>query len=196
MLWFTSDLHLGHNAIIKMQNRPFASVDEMNGALIHHINACVKPNDTLYLLGDVSHQLPADESNALIKRIHGKKILLLGNHDVTGNPESCQYDTALFKWVGPYLKINREGLNIVMMHYPLLAWQKAAAGAVMLHGHIHAGPAYNTANQQAGIRRYDVGVDANDYYPVSLEQIKTWVKNTPVSQDANPGYIPNVWQEN
>ena len=34
-----------------------------------------------------------------------------------------------------------------------------------MHGHIHAREEYNFQNKADGIRRYDVGVDANDYYP-------------------------------
>ena len=45
MIWFTSDLHLGHEAVIKMQDRPFADVREMDDALIHNINECVGGND-------------------------------------------------------------------------------------------------------------------------------------------------------
>ena len=81
MIWFTSDLHLGHEAVIRMQNRPFQNAEEMNNALIHNLNECVKPEDKLYILGDISHHITPEESNALIRRIHGKKFLLLGNHD-------------------------------------------------------------------------------------------------------------------
>ena len=44
-------------------------------------------------------------------------------------------------------------------------------GSIQLHGHIHAREEYNFQNKADGIRRYDVGVDANDYYPVSVKQI-------------------------
>ena len=40
-----------------------------------------------------------------------------------------------------------------------------------LHGHIHARADYNEANKSEGIRRYDVGVDANNFFPVSVRQI-------------------------
>ncbi|MCC6094419.1 MAG: hypothetical protein LIV24_05295 [Eubacterium sp.] len=78
MIWFTSDLHLGHEAVIRMQNRPFKDIREMNNALIHNLNECVKANDKLYILGDVSHHVSPEQSNSLIKRIHGRKYLLLG----------------------------------------------------------------------------------------------------------------------
>ena len=194
MIWFTSDLHLGHEAVIKMQDRPFADVREMDDALIHNINECVGDNDTLYILGDISHHISAEETNTLIKRIYGKKHRLLGNHDVTGEPEHCQYDESLFVSVGYYKKINAYNLKIIMMYFPMLSWSKATAGSVMLHGHIHSGPEYNEADMKAGIRRFDVGVDANNYYPVSTMQVKQWVAETPVSITSRENlYIPGVW---
>lgn len=33
MIWFTSDLHLGHRAVINFQDRPFGTVEEMNEAI-------------------------------------------------------------------------------------------------------------------------------------------------------------------
>lgn len=80
------------------------------------------------------------------------------------------------------------------MHFPMLSWPKATAGSVMLHGHIHSGPEYNEADMKAGIRRFDVGVDANNYYPVSIMQVKQWAAETPVSITSRENlYIPGVW---
>lgn len=195
MIWFTSDLHLGHNAVINMQHRPYKDAAEMNNALIHNINECVKKNDKLYILGDVSHHITPEETNELVSRINGRKYLLLGNHDVVGEPEICPYDASLFEFVGNYLKINDYGMNIIMMHYPMLTWPKVTAGSVMLHGHIHSDKSYNEANKRYGIRRYDVGVDANDYYPVSIETIKAFRDETPVSITSSKNlYIPGFWQ--
>ena len=46
----------------------------------------------------------------------------------------------------------------------------------MLHGHIHSDGKYNRDNMEAGIRRYDVGVDANGYMPVSIKQIEKFAR--------------------
>ena len=64
-----------------MQNRPFENIQEMNQILIQNYNAVVHKNDTVYILGDISHHLPMDRANELISRLNGKKILIKGNHD-------------------------------------------------------------------------------------------------------------------
>lgn len=43
---FTSDLHLGHRGIIKMQNRPFENVQEMNQVFCNY-NVVVHKNNTV-----------------------------------------------------------------------------------------------------------------------------------------------------
>ena len=48
MIWFTSDLHLGHRAAISMCDRPFEIIEEMNEILTQNFNSCVKKNDTVY----------------------------------------------------------------------------------------------------------------------------------------------------
>lgn len=81
MIYFTSDMHLGHVAIIHMCNRPFKNVEEMNKVLIRNFNSMVHKNDTVYLLGDVTHRVSLDEANELISKLNGHKILICGNHD-------------------------------------------------------------------------------------------------------------------
>ena len=73
-------IYLGHRGIISMQNRPFENIQEMNQILIQNYNAVVHKNDTVYILGDISHHLPMDRANELISRLNGKKILIKGNN--------------------------------------------------------------------------------------------------------------------
>lgn len=195
MIWFTSDLHLGHKSVIQMQDRPFSDVTEMNEMLIQNINNVVKPTDKLYILGDVSHHISPEETSELVRRIHGRKYLIFGNHDLVQNPEKCPYNPALFEFEGPYLKLNAYGQNFILMHYPLLSWDKVRHGSVMLHGHIHSDPSYNEREIASGIRRYDVGVDANGYAPISIDTVLDWVKRTPLCLQSEPMKFTSTGQK-
>ena len=165
MIWFTSDFHLGHMSAIRMCDRPFETVEEMNEALIGNFNRSVKKNDTVYILGDIAHRISVVEVNQLISRLNGKKILCKGNHDKKYNPE-------LFEGMYDFLEVALNGINISLMHYPMMSWPKSRHGSLHLHGHIHSKGDYNLQQKEDGILRYDVGVDANGFYPVSIEQIK------------------------
>ena len=66
MIWFTSDLHLGHKAAITMCERPFETVEEMNELLICNFNSCVKKKDTVYILGDIAHRTPVADANQML----------------------------------------------------------------------------------------------------------------------------------
>src|ERR1039458_3340961 len=81
--WFTSDFHLGHFNIIRYCNRPFADTREMDEVIVDRLNGLVKPNDTLYFLGDFclgKHDSVAAYRNRLAcQTIH----FIDGNHDKT-----------------------------------------------------------------------------------------------------------------
>lgn len=170
MYWFTSDLHLNHISAISMCNRPFENVEEMNNTLIANINSVVAKTDTLYLLGDISHRGKREQVNELLERINCKnKILVLGNHDK-------KYDESLFCEIHKLEEIHvlhgGKNYSITLCHYPMMSWPKSNYGSIHLHGHIHSKPdEYNLQMKKEGIRRYDVGVDANRFMPVSLEDI-------------------------
>ena len=172
MIYFTADLHLGHEEVIAKRQRPFASVTDMNEGLIRNYNQRVGENDTVYILGDLCHRVPLEEANALIARLNGRKILLRGNHDI-------DYDPALFEAVHDFLMEDFDGRRFVMMHYALIDWPRRKKGGIHLHGHMHESRAYNEGNRAKGLFRYDVGVDANDYRPVSLPEILLFYEDFP-----------------
>ena len=60
MIYFTSDQHLGHPAIISMQKRPFRNVGDMNRTIISNYNSMVHKDDTVFILGDICHRLPVE----------------------------------------------------------------------------------------------------------------------------------------
>ena len=58
-----------------------------------------------------------------------------------------------------------------------MSWYKSRHGSLHLHGHIHSHEDdYNIEQKKQGIRRYDVGVDANNYEPVSLKEILDYME--------------------
>ena len=63
-----------------------------------------------------------------------------------------------------------------MCHYPLLSWNGMWRGAVHLHGHQHNPPCYNEENRKIGLARLDVGVDAQNMAPISLEELLAFWK--------------------
>ncbi len=173
MIWFTSDIHLGHEKALDFTIRPWQQIDEMNEGIIANINAKVKKKDELYILGDYSFRIPALEAAVLRKKIICEKVHLVpGNHDKDWNHKPVQ-GTFI---VEPPIKVLKEnGRKFVLSHFPMMDWQSMSHESIHLHGHIHSqGSLYNEMNRMQGVYRYDVGVDANNYTPVSMEEILTW----------------------
>ena len=173
MIWFTSDTHLGHANAIGFTNRPFDNIEAMNRTLIANINACVQARDELYILGDFSFRIPAEDAARLRGKIRCRNVHLVpGNHD----KDWSQPDVAGTFVVEPPIKVLKaEGRKFVLSHYPIMDWQSMRHGSIQLHGHIHTvGGAYNQANRARGLLRYDVGVDANGMMPVSMAQALQW----------------------
>ena len=75
-----------------------------------------------------------------------------------------------------FLEIAVNGINVSLMHYPMMSWPKSHHGSLHLHGHIHSKGDYNLQQKNEGILRYDVGVDANNFCPVSIGQVKEFFK--------------------
>ena len=169
MIYFTSDLHLGHVSILKHRSG-FDDIETMNRVIMDGINSVVAPGDTLYLLGDITHRVSMEEANRLISNINGKKVLLTGNHD-------GKYDPSLFEDIEDYIELKHNGRRYVLMHYPLVCWNHMKEGSIQLHGHIHSRADYNQYNHDQGRLQYDVGVDANGFLPVSVSQIEKWASS-------------------
>jgi calcineurin-like phosphoesterase family protein len=151
-----------------MQNRPFENAEEMNEALIENYNSVVHKEDTVYILGDIAYRIGVTYANEMISRLNGKKYLIKGNHDKN-------FDESLFEEIRDFMTVTINGHFIALMHYPMMSWPRSHYGSIMLHGHIHSDGKYNIENRENGILRYDVGVDANNYAPVSMKEIENFM---------------------
>lgn len=183
MIYFTSDLHLGHENAIGFTNRPFSNVEKMNAGLINNINSMVGKTDELWILGDFAYKVNKEEVRTLINQILCHHVhLVYGNHDKNYEGDH------IFQSVQHYKELKTEYGRFVLFHYPMMEWNAAHYGSVHLHGHIHSTGNYNDRNlkskyrdrfpdghisgtEDLNLRIYDVGVDANNYRPISLTEI-------------------------
>lgn len=188
-VFFTSDTHFGHENIIKYCKRPFANADEMDDTLIKNWNSVVGPNDTVFHLGDFAWGNPHIWNNALDK-LNGHIHLILGNHDMKNIQEGYM---DRFASVSFQKQIYIGNVCIYLNHYPFLCY----AGSYHLKrkiwdlfGHVHSDPnLYDFSfvddlevkeiltNDHARLQhllptQYDVGVDNNNYTPVSFDTVQ------------------------
>lgn len=152
MIWFTSDEHYGHTNIIKYCNRPFSSVEEMNAAIIDNLNSKVDKNDQVFHLGDFCLKLFFPYGNNILSQLNGSHSFIKGSHDKGIRADYIQ-------------EIKIEDKTIVLCHYAMIVWPKSHYDSWHLYGHSHGKlPSYGLS--------YDVGVDNNNYFPISYEEIK------------------------
>jgi calcineurin-like phosphoesterase family protein len=169
--FFTSDTHLSHRNIIKYCRRPFATIEEMNEAIISRWNSVVGKHDVVYHLGDVSFEKDKTKLTWMLRRLNGSKHIVWGNHD-KGMKEAILaadwHDCGELHTLNvPPESNNGVGQKIILCHYPLLTWDQSHHGSWMLHGHCH-----HTLPPDQNSLRIDVGVDGWDYRPVTMEQLR------------------------
>lgn len=178
-LFFTSDTHFCHSKILEYANRPFASIQEMNETLIRNWNEVVPEDGTVFHLGDFCFGSNA-EWWSVIPRLKGKIILIMGNHDMRNAQEDFM---GCFEYVTQQMTISVDGQTIVLNHNPFLCFGGAYRGVWQLFGHVHSGPR-SLGNGKDGWRlihlfptQYDVGVDNNNYRPVSYAQVREIIRS-------------------
>lgn len=114
-VFFTSDTHWGHAAIIRYCKRPFANVRDMDEAMIANWNAVVRHDDNVvWHLGDFAHGADAKHVRSVFRRLNGRKMLVIGNHD----PEA----TLGLPWAAKPTHLARtslDGVVVIMCHYGL-----------------------------------------------------------------------------
>jgi calcineurin-like phosphoesterase family protein len=173
MLYFTADTHFCHGRIIPTCGRPFEDVEEMHKTLIANWNSSVSDEDEIYILGDFAYKASGREANAILAQLKGKKYLIKGNHE--NYLASSDFRHEAFEWEKEYHSFFYGGIKIVLFHYPLLEWDGYYHRAIHLYGHVHNSPLRDAACRKRfhvlGPRAINVGVDAHNFYPVSIQQI-------------------------
>ena len=75
MIFFTADTHFFHKNILKLDNRPWDTIEEMNNAMLAKWNNKVGNDDTVYICGDYSWKI-GEQHVEFLRQLHGKKILI------------------------------------------------------------------------------------------------------------------------
>lgn len=183
-LYFTSDLHLGHEGIIKHCNRPFSDKKEMDHAIISNWNSLITDNDLVVIAGDFC--LGGLQMWVYyLSHLKGNKILVLGNHD-HNVPANMFLDVTSLLNIEVIDFDTKKPQRITVCHYPMLSWHQSHRGAWQLFGHWHGKSIKSRGNDEVESfvkeeklqidkvtnRQYDVGVDNNYFYPVHYNSIK------------------------
>lgn len=181
-IFFTSDLHFGHRNIIRFCNRPWGSLEEMDEGLVKNWNSVVGKDDIVFDLGDF-----AFASNGrwkeILSQLNGRHYLILGNHDIQRFPGDKIME--LFEDVQPQMLLQIDDRYVYLNHYPFLcyggSWRGPKNAVYQLHGHVHSGP--NSAGKDCDRLnnifpyQYDVGVDNNNYKPISWQEVCEKIEN-------------------
>lgn len=157
-VYFTGDTHFGHSNIRKWSEarKAFQTVEDMDETLIRNWNQTVRPEDTVWHLGDFSWGSVSVAS--YLRRLNGTIHLIFGNHD-----KPARQSAHLFASAADYREIKVDGQQITLCHYAMLTFNKSHYGAWQLHGHSHG-----SLPDDPNICRLDVGVDCWDLKPVSF----------------------------
>ena len=186
--WLTADLHLGHRFVSEL--RGFADPEDHDEKILASLYQDLDIGDSLWILGDISSGGSAAQDAALAKiwslaadydlRLH----LVAGNHDGVHpmHRDARRWDAAyrqVFESVQPFARRRINGQRVWLSHFP---WHGGGDHTAvdrydtvrlnddgtswLLHGHTHSSESVDRER-----RMIQVGVDAWEYRPVSIDTV-------------------------
>lgn len=169
MIWFTSDLHFGHDREFIWGARGYTSVDEMDDLQISKWNLLINEDDDVYVLGDLSLG-SHDNINKYIPQLKGKIHIVLGNHDTLAREEIYKTLPNVIE-IAPAIRLKYKKYNFFLTHYPCLTGnlekESLKQMTLNIYGHTHQ----KTNFYEDRPYMYHVGVDSHDGFPVSIDTI-------------------------
>jgi calcineurin-like phosphoesterase family protein len=142
----------------------------MDRVLIDNWNTKVSPEDTIYHLGDFTLK-PVKEFYEYTNQLTGFIKIVPGGHDYLWQP-----DFKMTRSINPRIQLlpplysleiptdDRYPLVVVLCHYAMRVWDRSHYNSYHLYGHSHG-------NLEGVGKSMDVGVDCNNFYPYSLDEI-------------------------
>lgn len=170
MIYFSSDLHLGHDKPFLWEKRGFKSIQEHDKQLIKNWNEIISQEDEVYLLGDIFLGDP-DYGIDCLKQLNGKIHIIRGNHCTDAKVErykDCR-NVVSIEW-STMLKIGKR--YFYLSHFPSITKTPEDSlnkqGIINLHGHTHQTENFG---KDGNFYLYHVGMDSHDLKPVSIDQV-------------------------
>lgn len=177
-LFFTSDTHFNHDFVRKICNRPYSTIEEHDQKLIENWNSVIGIDDTVFHLGDFCFG-GAPKWKEIINQLNGHIYLIRGNHDDKNLSANV---INLFEGVFYQAKLLVDNRIVYLNHFPFLCFAHGDINtykdnyAIQLFGHIHSGPNCTgsdcSRSQILYPTQYDVGVDNNNYFPISWKNVQ------------------------
>jgi calcineurin-like phosphoesterase family protein len=154
MDYFIGDPHFWHKNILKYEpsrERLGLTIEEMNEELIKRINQVISRRDRLYILGDFCFA-PKWQCREILNKIHGTKVLIMGNHDKGRSP---QFFTDIgFKWASPLPVIYNT--KYILSHEPFHSNE-----FINIHAHMHSKGLITDSS-------FCASIECTDFKPVSM----------------------------
>jgi len=202
-VWFTTDPHLDHQGpkggTPLWESRGYESPDDMTLNIIDTCNEIVRPNDILFMLGDLCLNSNPLNIDRYLGRLKCQNFWCLwGNHN---NPhEKLIYRPGRDKLLAPGVKANWvypvtyknmtylghyhevvvNGQFIVLSHYAYQVWNESHHSSWCLCGHSHGSLATTRPESDYG-KILDVGWDLFKK-PLSFQEIKEIMDKKPIQK--------------
>lgn len=209
-VWYTSDTHIGHRLVARERGfihedyapewdqrtesyLPVPDTGAHDRALALTWDTTVHPDDTVFILGDISIS-GSDYALEWHYNRPGKKVLIIGNHDPVWGFHRDSYKVydkwnTVFDAMLPFLRRKLGGHYFLMSHFPYagtgaeghgvedraLQYRLPDMGMPLLHGHTHGKERYHVSDQ--GSHELHVGLDAWDMQLVSQDTIQGWLEH-------------------
>jgi calcineurin-like phosphoesterase family protein len=179
---FTSDAHFGHTNVIRYNNRPYKSANEMDADLIDRWNSVVQPKEVIYHVGDFTLEGWQYAASVLAK-LNGEIHLIRGSHDdrwiknfqpmKSATGDRVILEPSMVVEVSNIWKADGHDLPLVLCHYAMTVWPRSHYGALHMFGHSHG----RLLESLRSPRSLDIGVDCWNYTPISFEQFVEALKS-------------------
>ena len=164
-----ADTHFYHRNIIKWREG-FTSIEDHNATLIRNWKSVVSEEDTIYILGDFylgKMKLAEDLCKDLLERLPGKKILVIGNHDLSFN--ASKWSRLGFDRVVPMAEVEGCLLTHIPIHENEIASSTSDGRWLLnIHGHLHS---MGNTKELLDKGYFCVSAECVDYTPIEFKEI-------------------------